>query len=260
LSANFGLLSLSHTLYISPTTHNPFSTPNTMSASTQHSDPDSSHFPEDSSMQTFGPKNKPDIVIRPRKTNTRKGKSVRTDIEDAACAPWAFDELGEVEQRVKNLKDIYLQEMWSGSQTVDGSRTGLREKVQTAIGPRYDESNPSRPNVTVFVCYNGDQYRQVLKNNPHLVDWKSSKRGAIGEDLSETPTVSKPSVAEDANPDDYHSHRGRQIDSKERGTCTASDPEGDGGSDVEEDEDSINTKRRLSGTRIERIGAKRFGA
>lgn len=181
------------------------------------------------------------VSVKPRTVKDR----VTTSIQQAACAPSAFNELKEVEMLVKPLKSIYHFQLHDGSPRIDGSQTDFMQKVWTAIEPRYDESNKSRPTESVWVCYNGKQYRQVLKDNPHLVDWKSAKPEGVGKDLSENPTVSEPSVAETTDPYYYHSPRGRFGDLMERGTHSFSDPESDGDSNIQEEEEHAKSSRRI---------------
>jgi hypothetical protein len=255
--ANFELLLLSHIIHISPSTQNPFSTRNTMSASTQHSLPASSRFPIDGSIQRIGPnKDTPDIVIHPRASTRcpipgrrREGK-IQTSIQNAAWTSLAFEEYTDLDGLVKDLGKTYHNKL-------QGGPTAWFEEAGNTVKGYCDVFSPE---LSVFVCYNKRDYDQVKKDNPHLVDRRTAKRDEARQEVSETPTVSEPDIAEDASRGDYHPHCGRQIDSENRGTCTASDREGDGSSDVEEGEDSIKTKRTLSGTRIERIRARKFGA
>jgi hypothetical protein len=194
-------------------------------------------------------------IMYPKKEGF-KSTLVHTRVRQAASTPSASKDLTDLRELIKDLSGSYHEKLRDELKTGDGRDTAWSERVEKAVRQNCD----SESKLSVAVCYDYNDYRRVLAENPDLVEEKSAKTEEARQPLSETPTVSEPSVAEEANPDDYHFHRGRHTDSEQRGTCTASDGEGDDASDCEEGEDWIKPKRNLSETRIERIRARRFAA
>jgi hypothetical protein len=187
MCANFRLLLLSHILHISPTTHTPFPTQDTMSVPTKHTLPASSYIPTDGSKQTFGPKGtEPDVVLLPRVYVPPRGPKarVRINIRDRAENPLASQKSTGLDKEVTQVAVKHHRELRKEWEKQDGSVSVLTKSIGEAVKEHCDKSK-----VSVAVCYNWDDYQSVLAQNPDLVDERSAKREAR-QKLSENHTAS----------------------------------------------------------------------
>jgi hypothetical protein len=195
MCANFGLLLLSHTLYISPTTHNPFSTSNTMSVSTQYNRPASSQTPTIASksapIQRFGLNpTEPDIVIHPY-SHLEEGR-VRTRVQEAARKLSASHNLTEVREVVKRLARPHKTELRKELKSGTGNMTAWTKIVGEAM-----KGYCGKTEASITVCHTFSDFQQVVADNPELVDEKSAKTGEVTQHLSEAPTAPEDSPAEE---------------------------------------------------------------
>ena len=276
-------------IHVSPTTHNPILTPDTMSSSILNTLPPPSSDPFEASIQRFGANPfDPDIIVQPRlRLSQKTRRRLQHEVKRGSCRPSREDDFKQFHKVFEDLTKSKRKELWADldspkgtaeSQTIQQELTRYcKESGLSIIAcftlPDYIRLVKERPDwVTVHGAKREsfarhlsnlsiapeETYIQGYRQDPGLVHEKSAKTEEAHRHSSDTPTA-EPSVAEDASRGDYHFHCGRYTDSEKRGTCTVSDREEVGSSDGEEGEDSIQTKRRLSGT-IERSRARNFGA
>jgi len=242
----------------------------------------------EASIQRFGANPfDPDMIVEPNlRLNTRH--LLQHKIKRGSCKPSREDDFKQFRKVFQHLTKAKRKELWADLESQKG--TAESQTIQKEMTRFCKESG-----LSIIACFTLPDYIRLMKEkpdwvtvhgakresfarhlselsiaseepciqgyrqDPDLVDEKSAKTEEAHRHLSDTPTP-EPSVAEDASRGDYHSHRGRHVDFENRGTCTASDREGDDSTDREEDEDSIKPKRTLSGTRIEGSRPRKFGA
>jgi hypothetical protein len=243
MSANVGLPLLSHifhTFHISPTTHNPFSTPDTMSSSIQPTLPTSSSDPNEASIQRFGANPfDPDMIVQPNLRLNEKRNKLQHKIKRGSCKPSLdeddFKEFRKVHEKLISSK---REELWADLRSQMG--TAKSKTIQKEL-TRYCEKS----GLSIIACFTLPDYIRLVEERPDWVTVHGAERGDFARHLSDLSIApEEPCTQSNHNPPPS-----RYEDFEKRGRYTASDP-GQCGSD-ESDRESEMSKTSKEGGEVE---------
>jgi hypothetical protein len=205
---------------VSPTTHNPFWTPDTMSSSIQPTLPISSSDPTEASIQRFGPNPfDPVMIVEPKLRLNEPRNQMQHKIRRGSCKPSSEDDLKEFRKVYESLTRSKREELWDDLRNQRGPAES--QTIRDELTRYCDESG-----LSIIACFTLPDYIRLVEKRPDWVTVYGAERESFARHLSDLSIApEEPCIQGDHDPPPS-----RYEDFEERGRYTASDP-GQCGSD-----------------------------